>query len=84
MKTENTFEKNAHKDLLDLIRIRMPFGKYKGKAICDLPETYLVWFSQKGFPEGRIGTLLQIMYGIKAEGIEHVVYSLRSKLQHKR
>lgn len=84
MTNEQSYENKAKKDLIDLITTRMPFGKYKGRAICDLPETYLVWFSQKGFPEGRIGTLLQIMYGIKAEGIEHVVYSLRSKLQHKR
>ncbi|MDA3881720.1 MAG: DUF3820 family protein [Bacteroidales bacterium] len=84
MDNEKSYESKAKKDLLDLITTRMPFGKYKGRVICDLPETYLVWFSQKGFPDGRIGTLLQIMYGIKAEGIEHIVYSLRSKLQHKR
>ncbi|MFW5851372.1 MAG: DUF3820 family protein [Bacteroidota bacterium] len=84
MTNEESCENKAKKDLIDLITTRMPFGKYKGRAICDLPETYLVWFSQKGFPEGRIGILLQIMYGIKAEGIEHVVYSLRSKLQLKR
>lgn len=51
--------------LKDLVTMEMPFGKYKGTLICDLPEFYLVWFSRKGFPAGKLGMLLSTMYEIK-------------------
>ena len=50
---------------MDLVSSQMPFGKYKGWLICDLPEPYLVWFREKGFPEGKLGILLASMYEIK-------------------
>ena len=43
--------------LIDLVRIKMPFGRYKGVVLHELPEPYLVWFHQKGFPKGRLGML---------------------------
>ena len=46
---------NNQQALLELVTTRMPFGKYQGRLLCDLPETYLVWFRQKGFPPGKIG-----------------------------
>ena len=51
----------------------MPFGKYKGKLIKDLPEHYLVWFGRKGFPPGKLGTLLSTMYEIKLNGLEYLL-----------
>jgi len=51
--------------LIQLTNNKMPFGKYKGKLLCDLPDFYLVWFKQKGFPKGRLGQQLELMYEIK-------------------
>ena len=50
----------------------MPFGKYKGLRLVDLPEPYIVWFSQKGFPEGKLGEMLQAVYEIKLNGLEYL------------
>jgi uncharacterized protein (DUF3820 family) len=55
----------------------MPFGKYAGRLLCDLPETYLVWFQQKGFPEGKIGRQLSAMYEIKVNGLEYLLKPLK-------
>lgn len=63
--------------LAELVTERMPFGKYKGRVLCDLPEPYLVWFHQKGFPEGRIGILLSSLYEIKVNGLEYLLKPLR-------
>lgn len=64
--------------LLDLVKMKMPFGKYKGVLVADLPEPYLLWFSQKGFPAGKLGLLLQTMYEIKLNGLEYLLKPLRS------
>ncbi|MEQ8474438.1 MAG: DUF3820 family protein [Marinoscillum sp.] len=63
--------------LLELTTFRMPFGKYKGILICDLPETYLVWFHSKGFPNGKLGMLLSTMYEIRLNGLEHLITRLK-------
>lgn len=63
--------------LLDLVKIQMPFGKFEGRRICDLPVSYLEWFSNKGFPKGRLGMLLQTMLVIKANGLEALLNPLR-------
>ncbi len=55
----------------------MPFGKYKGRMICDLPVSYLEWFQRKGFPEGKLGMLLRTVYEIKANGLEDLLRPLR-------
>ncbi len=59
-------------DFLKLVTMKMPFGKYKGLRLVDLPEPYLVWFSQKGFPEGKLGEMLQAVYEIKLNGLEYL------------
>lgn len=64
------------KQLLLLLTTEMPFGKYKGRKIIDLPEPYLVWFRQKGFPEGQLGELLYLCYEIKLNGLENMVKSI--------
>ena len=63
--------------LLELVRIRMPFGKYQGRLLCDLPVTYLEWYGRKGFPPGKIGTQLSAIYGIKLNGLEYLLYPLK-------
>ncbi len=60
------------KAFIALATERMPFGKYKGLRLVDLPEPYVVWFSQKGFPEGRLGEMLQAVYEIKLNGFEYL------------
>lgn len=63
--------------LLDLVRKEMPFGKYKGRKICQLPEHYLVWFARQGFPQGKLGVWLQTMYEIRLNGLEHLLKPLQ-------
>jgi uncharacterized protein len=65
------------KQLLELLEFKMPFGKYKGRALIDLPEHYLVWFSQKGFPEGKLGNLMMLAYEIKLNGLEGMVKKIK-------
>lgn len=68
-----------HKILMQLVTMKMPYGKYKGRVLCDLPEPYLVWFRQKGFPEGKIGVLLESIYEIKLNGLEDILKPLRGR-----
>ncbi|MEI6488359.1 MAG: DUF3820 family protein [Bacteroidota bacterium] len=63
--------------LLQLVEMKMPFGKYKGTVLCNLPVSYLEWFNRKGFPEGKLGMLLQTMYEIKMNGLEYLLKPLR-------
>ncbi|MFC1993689.1 DUF3820 family protein [Chloroflexota bacterium] len=62
--------------LIDLVRIRMPFGKYKNRILYNLPEPYLVWLQRKGFPPGKIGMLLSALYEIKLNGLEYLLKPL--------
>ena len=55
----------------------MPFGKYKGRRLIDLPEPYVVWFSQNGFPKGELGNLLGLVYEIKVNGLEGLFKGLK-------
>jgi uncharacterized protein (DUF3820 family) len=61
--------------------MKMPFGKYKGTLICDLPVHYLEWFQRKGFPEGKMGMLLATIYEIKINGLTYLLDPLRKKLK---
>ncbi|HAK76989.1 MAG TPA: hypothetical protein DCR35_01185 [Runella sp.] len=63
--------------LQDLVEMKMPFGKYKGVTLCDLPEPYLVWFHAKGFPAGKLGMLLSTLYEIKINGLEYLLKPLK-------
>ncbi len=64
--------------LLNLAQARMPFGKYTGTRLVDLPETYVVWFSQKGFPKGELGKMLAAVYEIKVNGLEYLFKPLKT------
>ncbi len=64
--------------LNEIIRMKMPFGKYKDRLLCDLPVSYLEWFRRKGgFPKGKIGVLLETVYEIKLNGLEEIIYKLK-------
>ena len=65
--------------LTELVKIKMPFGKYKDRLLCDLPVSYLEWFQQKGFPKGKLGMLLQTLYEIKINGLEYLLGPLKSR-----
>lgn len=63
--------------LRELARYRMPFGRYKDVRLVDLPEPYVVWFRQHGFPKGKLGQMLEMIYEIKANGLEELVNAFR-------
>lgn len=66
-----------HQQLLDLVQMKMSFGKYAGRLLIDLPEPYVVWFARKGFPKGRLGEMLALVYEIKVNGLEYLFDPLR-------
>ena len=68
-----------HRMLVEMVRMRMPFGKYKGHILCDLPEPYLEWFYRKGFPLREIGILLSALYEIKLNGLDYLLKPIRKK-----
>jgi uncharacterized protein (DUF3820 family) len=69
-------------DLERLFSVQMPYGKYKGRAIADLPGNYLNWFAREGFPPGDIGRLLALMHEIDHNGLGDLLLPLRQ--QHSR
>ena len=66
-------------DLLKLANQTMPFGKYQGKILIDLPEEYLLWFAKKEFPKGELGRLMQLALEIRINGLEEVIMPLKRK-----
>jgi len=62
--------------LFAAINQEMPFGKYAGRKLLQLPEPYLVWFYKKGFPEGKLGKQLALMYEVKLNGLETMLKPL--------
>jgi len=63
--------------LLELVKMKMPFGKYKDTLLCNLPVSYLEWFARKGFPKGKLGMLLETMYEIKLNGLDYLLQSIK-------
>lgn len=63
--------------LLQLVQMEMPYGRYKGTLLCNLPVSYLEWFNRKGFPDGKLGMLLQTMYEIKMNGLDYLLSPLK-------
>jgi len=72
IETEGEYPPFDHTKLLELAATRMPFGKYRGHRIVDLPEPYVVWFAGQGFPPGKLGDMLRTVYEIKVNGLEYL------------
>ena len=72
-------ETNQREALIGLANTKMPFGKYKGHFLVQIPEPYFTWFRQKGFPKSKLGQQMQMMYEIKVNGLEHLIYPLVKK-----
>jgi uncharacterized protein len=68
---------SQEEELLKLVTVKMPYGKFKDRLICDLPVSYLEWFDRKGFPSGKLGEQLQLMHTIKSNGLEHILSGLK-------
>jgi len=64
--------------LKQLVTIKMPFGKYKGHLIADLPSAYLAWFMRQGMPSGKLGVLLITMHEIDINGLRKLLDPLRT------
>ena len=69
--------------LVKLAHAKMPFGKYEGRYLSDLPEAYLVWFKQKGFPKGDLGLMLMEVHEIKLNGLEPLLRKIRTQYPQK-
>ncbi len=65
--------------LIKLAHAKMPFGKYEGYYLIDLPEHYVVWYNQKGFPKGQLGEQLQLVYELKLNGLEELVRNIKKQ-----
>ena len=65
--------------LIDVSKMKMPYGKYKGTFLIDLPEHYVIWYKTKGFPEGKLGKMLGLVYELKLNGLEELVREIRRK-----
>ena len=65
--------------LLQLVQMKMPFGKYKDTLLCNLPVSYLEWFQRKGFPKGKLGILLATIYEIKLNGLEQLLEPIKQQ-----
>ena len=66
-------------DLTRLLTLDMPYGKYKGRKIADLPGHYLGWFAREGFPKGELGQLLNLMYELDHNDLRSLLDPLRTR-----
>ncbi len=65
--------------LIKLAHTKMPYGKYEGRYLIDLPEYYIVWYHNKGFPKGKLGVMMQQVYELKVNGLEHIIREIKHK-----
>lgn len=66
--------------LIDIVTLKMPFGKYKDRLLCDLPIFYLEWFNKKQWPDGKLGFLMRNVYEIKINGMEPLLRDIKHVL----
>lgn len=66
------------RELIELAKAKMPFGKYEGRYLIDLPEYYVVWYHNKGFPQGKLGQQLALVYELKLNGLEQLIRNIRN------
>lgn len=74
-------DSSHRKVLINLVTTKMPFGKYKGYFVSDLPEHYLVWYHSKGFPAGSLGMLLNTIYEIKLNGLDKILDPIKKEFR---
>ena len=65
--------------LVKLAHTKMPFGKYEGRFLIDLPEYYVLWYHNKGFPNGLLGDQLKLVYELKLNGLEELIRNIKKK-----
>ena len=70
-------------DLEDVANVTMPFGKFKGTRVHRLPEAYLIWFSERGFPTGKLGELMNLALTLQTQGLEHLILPLERPSRRK-
>jgi len=70
---------DQQKFLIKLAHTKMPYGKYEGWHLIDLPEYYVVWYSNKGFPKGLLGQQMQLIYELKLNGLEELIRNIRKQ-----
>ena len=63
--------------LIKLAHTKMPYGKYKNRYLIDLPEYYIVWYNNKGFPKGKLGDMLKQVYELKLNGLEDLIRNIK-------
>jgi uncharacterized protein len=68
--------------LIDIVQTKMPFGKYKGTLLCDLPVYYLEWMRNKGFPPGKMGMMLSSVYEIKINGMNTILTAVKNTVKN--
>jgi uncharacterized protein (DUF3820 family) len=67
--------------LTNVVKVKMPFGRFKGTLLSDLPVSYLEWFHRQGFPDGKLGMMLATVYEIKLNGLENILSKLKKSQQ---
>jgi len=70
---------NNQEELIKLAHTIMPFGKFKGRYLINLPEHYVVWYKSKGFPAGTLGKQLELVYELKLNGLEELIHNIQKK-----
>lgn len=65
--------------LIEIVQKEMPFGKYAGRKLCDLPTYYLEWFYAQGWPKGRLGAQLETLFVIRTEGLQDILEELKKR-----
>lgn len=69
---------NNEQFLIDTANMKMPFGKYKGIFLVDIPEYYMVWYRNKGFPKGKLGDMMALVYELQLNGLEDILRKVRT------
>ena len=70
--------------LVEIVQTKMPFGKYKGTLISDIPVSYLEWMHSKGFPPGKLSMMLATVYEIKTNGLTEILFKVKRVVANKK
>lgn len=77
---EESIRDKGHEELKKLVTMKMPYGKYKGRILADIPENYIVWMAGKGFDDTELGRLLGLLYEIQLNGLSALLNNIRKML----